>query len=291
MQKSCEPIIWQSKFRPTTKFNGFSTATGTKFNISAESLKKARIIFDEQFQQSEAKKNIDGNVNCLKENKISLNDLPSAKFNKFNPSYGAKVNLDEGSIKQSINVAGQEIKDTETVEQKIEKDSAMPSQENSDVKNLSNCNEAFEDDFIVDTQVLQDVERMALQNSQPNVMKPRCKIIGIPLVDSLILEKRSQMRNKQVKVVKTCNEVYEEGSTSKTKRNISGKIQLKDLEEINCYEQYAGKLKVTETALSMTAELARDHVFVGRHYFSEDVLIQSVFIELGDGAQGQLISE
>ena len=267
----------------TTKFNGFSTATGTKFNISAESLKKARNIFDEQFQQSDVRKNIDGN--CLKENKISLNDLPSAKFDKFNPSNASKVNLYEESTKEPINVAGQEIKDKEIVGQKIERDAAMPSQENSDMKNLSNCNEAFEDDFIVDTQVLQDVERMALQNSQPNVMKPRCKIIGIPLVDSLILENRSQMRNKQVKVVKACNEVYEEGSISKTKRNISGKIQLKDLEEINCYERYAGKLKVTETALNMTAELARDHVFVGRHYFNEDILTQSVFIELGDGAK------
>jgi hypothetical protein len=35
----------------------------------------------------------------------------------------------------------------------------------------------------------------------------------------------------------------------------------------------------------MTAELARDHVFVGRHYFNEDILTQSVFIELGDGAK------
>ena len=43
--------------------------------------------------------------------------------------------------------------------------------------------------------------------------------------------------------------------------------------------------KVTETALNMTAELARDHVFVGRHYFNEDILTQSVFIELGDGAK------
>ena len=41
----------------------------------------------------------------------------------------------------------------------------------------------------------------------------------------------------------------------------------------------------------MTAELARDHVFVGRHYFNEDILTQSVFIELGDGAKGQIISE
>ena len=28
-----------------------------------------------------------------------------------------------------------------------------------------------------------------------------------------------------------------------------------------------------------------DHVFVGRHYFSEDILTQSVFIELGDKVQ------
>ena len=30
------------------------------------------------------------------------------------------------------------------------------------MKNSSNCHDAFEDDFIVDTQVLQDVERMAM---------------------------------------------------------------------------------------------------------------------------------
>ena len=172
-----------------SKFNGFSTATGTKFNISAESLKKARNIFDEQLQQSDARKNIDGSVNCLKENKISMNDLPSVKFDEFNPSYGVKVNLYEESIKEPINITSQESKDTEIIGQKIEKDTVMPSQENSDMKNQSNCNEAFEDDFIVDTQVLQDVERMALQNSQPNVMKPRCKIIGkeIQIIHRFIL--------------------------------------------------------------------------------------------------------
>ena len=31
--------------------------------------------------------------------------------------------------------------------------------------------------------------------------------------------------------------------------------------------------------------LRSDHVFVGRHYFSEDTLTKSVFIELGDGCQ------
>ena len=72
-------------------------------------------------------------------------------------------------------------------------------------KNSSNCHDAFEDDFDVDTQVLQDVERMAM-NSQPNDQKPKCKIIGIPLVEQSILKKRRQMRLEQEANLQTKND-------------------------------------------------------------------------------------
>ena len=92
---------------------------------------------------------------------------------------------------------------------------------------------------------------------QPEDTKTRCRIIGIPHVDTIILKKRKKMREDQVKLVKTNNAVFEEGSMSKKKGSMSGRIHLKDLDKINCYEQYASDCKVSEIVVNMTAELAR----------------------------------
>ena len=75
------------------------------------------------------------------------------------------------------------------------------------IKNSTNCHDAFEDDFIVDTQVLQNVERMAM-NSQPDDQKLKCKIIGIPMVQQSILEKRRKMRLEQEAKLQTKNDIH-----------------------------------------------------------------------------------
>ena len=269
------------------EFQGFLTAKGTKFQISDEALHKARNIFNENDAESEDQ---------IEEASASSISSQPMKFKGFSTGSGSKMQIsdealqkakslfDEGSkiknideFKENIdeNVKKRKFNDSGDAQEELSKKACL-SETKSDTDEV--MEDAFNDDFEVNTQVLRDVERLAFQSP----FKTNCKLIGVPNVDSKTLEQRRQLRLKQKEVIFT-GKIFQGSLTlSKKKKNMN----LKNLSnELNDEEDVAKSHEILDSTLEMTSELAKDHVFIGRKYFKEEILTSQPYVELGDSAK------
>ena len=82
----------------------------------------------------------------------------------------------------------------------------------------------------------------------------------------------------------TVNGRAEEGSLCQKKRRRSkSRLKLKEFDIINDNESKISN--VDRSIVEITSELAADHVFIGRQYFSEETLANQASLILGDEAE------
>ena len=117
------------------KFGGFSTAKGTKFNISEDLLKKAKNIFSEEFHPGNAVKEEE---NLPTETLSGFRNLPNVKFDGFSTAKGTKFSISEDSMRKAKNIFNEEI-DPKSVENFDESKKVLSSVNASELKNLSNA--------------------------------------------------------------------------------------------------------------------------------------------------------
>ena len=106
--KTAKHNILDSDF--STNFVGFSTANGTKFNISKDSLKKAKNIFGEDLHVERSEKDTPKNDNIVVDNVQLVGNVSNAKFDGFSTASGTNINIPEGSLKKAKNVFGEDLK-------------------------------------------------------------------------------------------------------------------------------------------------------------------------------------
>ena len=94
----------------STNFVGFSTANGTKFNISKDSLKKAKNIFGEDLHVERSEKDTPKNDNIVVDNVQLVGNVSNAKFDGFSTASGTNINIPEGSLKKAKNVFDEDLK-------------------------------------------------------------------------------------------------------------------------------------------------------------------------------------
>lgn len=280
-------IIDRNVTRPE-KSLGFSTAKGSKVAISKEALDKVKNIFNDEdlaLEKDQREK--------------------SSKLAGFSTAKGGKVAISKEALAKVKNIINEEDlpekdhqfekpKDHSSSSNKKRKsEEELKSQESKKACMKDLEEDHFKDDFEVDTQVLASVERAAFKSPDNNVAatpkSSRCKLIGIPKVDASVCKAREAERQKQMNLIlsnKSKEIAKIQGSRILQKRasKAHARKRLKEF-EINTHEKLAKQLSVHWSTLSMTSELAADYVFIGRQYFTEDQLVSSIKIDLGDGAQ------
>ena len=253
----------------SSKITGFSSAGGAKMNLSNKALEKAKALFQDDMIEDPKKSS-----------KMAGFSFSSAKGSKF------VISNDSMTKARAI------FKDVDQDENDENKKKRKLDESEGEIGNKRAClsvsDDAFQDDFEVDTQMLLDVERNAFEKIRITPIKTGgCKMINVPKVDPEIARQRFQLRQKQQDQIKAkqVNQAYLPGSLLASKRNIKREVlKLKRL-KINDLEDHALENGIEESTLNMTAETAKDHVFIGKRYFEETILTSQTSLTLGDNAQ------
>ena len=116
--------------------------------------------------------------------------------------------------------------------------------------------DAFEEEL--DTQMLQDMEDASVTKS-------------VPPVAATVIELRKAKRIAQDALLKDKNTVQrQEGKLSLKKRQTKCRLKLKEFDILKSDDGENSHDIIDRSILEITSELAADHVFLGRQYFSEE---------------------
>ena len=253
-------------------FAGFLSAKGDLLAISTDAAEKARKIFKEVDSPPTPP--------CSSESEIEINGSVS-KLNSITNE--TKKDIFIKPTTQTDLITDQQVSKNKRKLEDIETMSEMPEE-----KKL--CYEdPFEDDFSVDTQALAEVEKMINGNSAIISTTPKsknrhtsCRLVGIPEVSRKVTLSRNQERLKQMEIIKQKKnqEVVPSVEGSLHRKKKTKQFKLRDL-QINRDNSVAMTSNVRQTTLDMTSETAADHVFVGRQYFSDEILLNQTSILMG----------
>jgi breast cancer 2 susceptibility protein len=293
---------------------GFSTAKGSKIDISKEALDKVRNVFTETEQEPTENATLGGGGfstakgSKIKISKEALDKVKSSVFIETEPGPADNA-VQQEAIDDDDNKSVRSLRSKSPILESSKKRKSL-----ADPCILDGVHELkkpcirpnhvdFSDELDLDTQMLRDVERQVFHSpTTPSRRKSStlgggCKLIGIPKVSDGLVKARTEERQKQRHLIVEAAKKKvpgaggakrpQQGALLKSKSQTAKvKVKLTDLwADLNDEEDVAKNHNVHWSTLNMTSEMAGDHVFVGRQYFSEAVLTSDVSIALGDGAQ------
>ena len=293
---------------PTAKPFSFSTGNGKAIKISEEAHRKVQSIFDEDLMPSQElpaaaqlsisqkalekvkdifsdstkksvikdsirvskdtldkaesmMKNLDFDLSSSLARSTSM-EIPKEAFDKARKLFESTDQSDKKDLPSSIAASQESVK-----KRKIDQ-----ADEESVVKKMC-FDDAFEDEL--DTQLLQAMEDSAATTSLLSVTKT---------VKELRLSKRAT-QDALMQQKNTVNGRAEEGSLCQKKRRRSkSRLKLKEF-DIVINDNESKISNVDRSIVEITSELAADHVFIGRQYFSEETLANQASLILGDEAE------
>ena len=292
----------------TAKPFSFSTGNGRAIKISEEAHRKVQSIFDEDLMPSQelpAAAQLSISQNALEKVKdifsdsmkksqpvkdsirVSKDTLDKAESMMKNLDFDLSSSLARSTSMEIPKEAFDKARKLfESTDQSDKKDlpSSIASQESVKKRKIDQADEesvvkkmcfddAFEDDL--DTQLLQAMEDSAAATTS---LLPVTKT-----VKELRLSKRAT-QDALMQQKNTVNGRAEEGSLCQKKRRRSkSRLKLKEFDIINDNESKISN--VDRSIVEITSELAADHVFIGRQYFSEETLANQASLILGDEAE------
>ena len=261
---------------------GFATAGGKEVAVTNSSHKRAKALFaeDEEFTSSKSEEN------NVKNDKSNVPIFLTGKGTKVNITDDAKKQV-SGLFRTKCTISEEAFDKPKVVHEKsssqsVEKENLSCSSQDSvkkrkldfDDENVVKkmCfDDAFEEDL--DTQMLQDMEDASVTKS-------------VPPVAATVIELRKAKRIAQDVLLKDKNTVQrQEGKLSLKKRQTKCRLKLKDFDILKSDDGGNSHDILDRSILEITSELAADHVFLGRQYFSEETLATQSSLFLGDGAE------
>ena len=252
----------------------FSTCNGRTIKISEEAHRKVQSIFDEDLlpsQELPTAAQLPISQNAMEKVKDIFSDSEKKSEPVKDSIRVSKDTLDkaESMMKKldfDLTLVRSKSMEISKASQESVKKRKIDTDEESIVKKMC-FDDAFEDEL--DTQLLQEMEDSAVTTSV------------LPVTKS-VKELRLSKRAAQDALMKQKNTVYRrgEGSLCKKKRQSNSRLRLKDFNILD-----ESKINVDRSIAEITSELAADHVFIGRQYFSEETLSNKASLILGDEAE------